>query len=107
EDMARLARSLHTPVMADEAIYAPQDAVDIVRRQAASIALMKITKHGGILHVQKIGAIFEAAGLTLSIAIYYDLIAVAAAHLAAALPAVGWPSPYTYLQDTLLSEPFK
>jgi muconate cycloisomerase len=106
-DLAEIARRLHTPVMADEAIYAPEDAVEVVRRQAASIALMKITKHGGIGNVQKIGAIFEAAGLTLSMAIYYDVIALAAAHLAAALPCVGWPSPYTYLQDTILAEPFE
>jgi L-alanine-DL-glutamate epimerase-like enolase superfamily enzyme len=32
---------------------------------------------------------------------------VAAAHLAAALPCVQWPSPYTYLRDTLLKEPFE
>jgi L-alanine-DL-glutamate epimerase-like enolase superfamily enzyme len=106
-DLAEIARRLNTPVMADEAIYAPADAIDVVQARAASIALMKITKHGGIGNVQKIGAIFEAAGLTLSMAIYYDIIALAAAHLAAALPCVEWPSPYTYLQDTILAEPFE
>jgi L-alanine-DL-glutamate epimerase-like enolase superfamily enzyme len=104
EGMAEVARRLATPVMADEAIYPPQDAIEVVRHKAASIALMKITKHGGILNVQKIAAIFEAAGLTLSVAIYYDVIAAAAAHLAAAIPCVGWPSPYTYLNDTLLEQ---
>ena len=107
EDMAELARRLDTPVMADEAIYPPEDAIEVVRRKAATVALMKITKHGGMLNVAKIGAIFEAAGLSLSIAIYYDLIAVAAAHLAAALPCVTWPSPFTDLQDTILTEPFE
>lgn len=105
-DMAILAQRLSAPVMADEAIYAPADALDIVRHRAASVALMKITKHGGILNVWKIASIFGAAGLDLSIAIYYDLIAVAAAHLAAAVPCARWPSPYTYLDDTLLTEPF-
>jgi muconate cycloisomerase len=105
-DLAEIAQRLATPVMADEAIYPPEDAIEIVRRKAASLALMKITKHGGILHVQKIAAVFEAAGLGLSMAIYYDLIALAAAHLAAALPCVRWPSPYTYLHDTVLAEPF-
>jgi muconate cycloisomerase len=92
-DLAEIARRLATPVMADEAIYPPQDAIDIVQQKAANLALMKITKHGGVLNVQKIGAIFEAAGLSLSIAIYFDVIALAAAHLAAALPCVTWPSP--------------
>ncbi len=106
EDLAEIAKRLATPVMADEAIYPPEDAVEIVRRKAASLALMKITKHGGILNVQKIASVFDAAGLALSMAIYYDVIALAAAHLAAALPCVRWPSPYTYLHDTVLAEPF-
>jgi muconate cycloisomerase len=107
EDMAELAARLHTPVMADEAIYPPEDAIEVIRRKAASIALMKLGKHGGILPVSRIGAIFEAAGLSLSIAIYYDLIGVAASHLAAALPAVTWPSPDTELSDSILAEPYQ
>jgi muconate cycloisomerase len=106
EDLAEIARRMRTPVMADEAIYPPQDAIEVVRRRAASLALMKISKHGGLQNVHRIGQIFEAAGLTLSIAIYYDLIAVAATHLAAALPCATWPSPFTYLQDTLIGTPF-
>ncbi|MFN8471854.1 MAG: enolase C-terminal domain-like protein [Anaerolineae bacterium] len=106
-DLAELARRLSTPIMADEAIYPIEDAIDIVRHNAAQIALMKITKHGGILAVHKIASIFEAAGLSLSVAIYYDLIAVAAAHIAAATPCVTWPSPHTYLADTILTEPFE
>jgi muconate cycloisomerase len=93
--------------MADEAIYPPKDAIDVVRHDAASIALMKITKHGGLLHVQKTAAIFEAAGLSLSVAIYFDVIAAVAAHVAAALPCVSWPSPFTDLRDTILREPYE
>lgn len=106
-DMAEIARRLNTPVMADEAIYPPEDAIDVVRQQAASIALMKMNKHGGLTNVHRIGMIFEAAGLALSIAIYYDLIGVAAAHLAAALPCVTWPSPATAMTDTIVATPFK
>ena len=106
EDMAEIARRLATPVMADEAIYPPADAVEIVRRKAASLALMKMNKHGGLSNVYQIGMLFEAAGLGLSIAIYYDLIGVAAAHLAAALPCVTWPSPATKMTDTILATPF-
>jgi muconate cycloisomerase len=104
-DMATLASRLHAPIMADEAIYPPEDAIEVIRTGAASLALMKISKHGGIDNVHKIGMLFEAAGLSLSVAIYYDLIGVAAAHLAAALPAVTWPSPATSLQDTILKTP--
>jgi muconate cycloisomerase len=105
-DMAELARRMATPVMADEAIYPPEDAIEVVRRQAASIALMKMNKHGGLTNVHRIGMIFGAAGLSLSIAIYYDLIGVAAAHLAAAIPCVTWPSPATAMTDTIVATPF-
>lgn len=105
-DMAILARRLKTPIMADEAINPPQDAIDVIREEAASIALMKQGKHGGPSAVREIGAIFGAANLSLSIAIYYDLIAVAAAHLAAAIPCVTWPSPATDLADTFVDASF-
>ena len=103
EDMAEIARRMHTPVMADEAIYAPADAMEVIRRKAATLALMKISKHGGLQAVQRIGHLFEAAGFGLSIAIYYDLIAVAACHLASALPCAHWPSPATDLADTFIA----
>ena len=105
EDMADIARRLHTPVMADEAIYGVADAMDVIRRGAATLALMKISKHGGLQPVQQIGHLFEAAGFGLSIAIYYDLIAVAACHLASALPCATWPSPATDLADTFVASP--
>lgn len=105
-DMAILARRLKTPIMADEAIYAPAQAIDVIREEAASIALMKMNKHGGPSAVREIGTIFGAANLTLSIAIYYDLIGVAAAHLAAAIPCATWPSPATDLADTFVDASF-
>jgi L-alanine-DL-glutamate epimerase-like enolase superfamily enzyme len=103
DDMAHIAKRFGAPVMADEAIYGPEDAIEVVKREAAQIALMKITKHGGILNVLKIAHIADAAGIDLSVAIYYDIIAAAAAHLAVALPAVRWPSPPTGLSDTILT----
>ena len=51
-----------------------------------------------------IGSIFDSAGLGLSIAIYYDLIAMAAIHLACSMKAVRWPSPATALDDTILKD---
>ncbi len=105
DDLAEIARRLPVPVMVDESIGTPADALEIVRLRAASLAFIKITKLGGILNVQKIAAIFEAAGIQLSIGIYYDVLAAAAAHIAAAVPSVQWPSPFTDLHDYLLTEP--
>ncbi len=103
DDLAHIARRFGAPVMADEAIYGPEDAIEVVKRGAAQLALLKITKHGGVLNVLKIAHIAEAAGIDLSVALYYDVIAAAAAHIAVALPAVRWPSPPTGLSDTILT----
>ncbi len=106
-DMAQLAQRLTTPLMADESIYPPEDAIDMIRLRAATMALMKLAKHGGIGPVRRIGSIFEAAGLQLSVAIYYDLIAAAACHLAAAVPSITWPSPDTDMADSILATPLR
>lgn len=103
DEMAELARRFGAPVMADESIHAPDDAIEVVKRGAAQAALLKITKHGGLLNVLKIAHIAEAAGIDLSVAIYYDVIAAAAAHVAAALPAITWPSPATGMKETILT----
>lgn len=105
DDMAALARALPVPFMADESISGLPDALDIVRQRAAAAGFLKIGKQGGLLQVQKIAAIFEAAGMAMSMGIYYDVIAAAAAHLAAALPTVTWPSPFTDLIGSILTEP--
>ena len=105
DDMSTLATRLPVPLMADEAIGGPSEALDIVLRRAASAGFLKIAKHGGMLNVQKIAAIFQAAGMTVSMGIYYDVIAAATAHLAAALPAVTWPSAFTELKGSILQTP--
>ena len=104
DELADLARRFGAPVMADESIHAPDDAIEVVKRGAAQAALVKITKHGGLLNVLKIAHVAEASGIDLSVAIYYDVIAAAAAHVAAALPAITWPSPPTGMRETLLTE---
>jgi L-alanine-DL-glutamate epimerase-like enolase superfamily enzyme len=104
-EMAVLARTFKAPIMADEAIYAAHDAIDVVREEAASLALMKITKHGGVAQVRDIATVFGAANLGLSMAIYFDLIAAVASHLAAAFPCVTWPSPFTHLDASILKRP--
>ncbi len=105
DELADLARRFAAPVMADESLDGLESLIEIVRRGAAQAAFLKVTKQGGILPATKIAAIAEAAGIELSLAVYYDVLAAAAAHLAVALPAITWPSFVTRLSDTLLTEP--
>jgi L-alanine-DL-glutamate epimerase-like enolase superfamily enzyme len=56
-------RSVDTPIEADESCYSVQDAMQIVRHEAADVLNIKIGKAGGLYNAKKIAAIAEAAGL--------------------------------------------
>jgi muconate cycloisomerase len=64
DGLARLAARLETPLMADESIRTPHDAVRIAREHAASVLSVKIAKCGGLLPLQRIAAIADAAGIS-------------------------------------------
>lgn len=63
EGLAKVTRAVDVPVMADESVFSPSDAVRIVRRNAADILNVKLPKAGGLYNAKKITAIAEAAGL--------------------------------------------
>jgi len=49
--------------MTDESVQTPQDAVQIIRRDAADTINIKLMKAGGIFRGKQIAAIAEAAGI--------------------------------------------
>ena len=51
-------------------------------------------------------AIAEAAGLEISVAPYFDILAAAAAHFAAATAIARWPAGFSDMEDTVLEEPY-
>lgn len=61
--MARLAARFDVPIMADEALGTPADALNLVHHAAADVFALKLTKAGGPLATMKTAAIAEAAGL--------------------------------------------
>ena len=91
--------------MADESLQSPADMLALVREGAAHAAFLKIGKHGGLLRSAQIAHLAEIAGIELSVAVYYDVLAAVAAHAAAAFPAITWPSFVTRLADTVLASP--
>jgi len=105
DDLAALARRFAAPVMADESFDGPDALTEIASRCAARAAFLKLPKQGGILGALAAARIAERAGIALSVAVYYDVLAAAAAHLAVALPAITWPSFVTRLSDSLLTDP--
>lgn len=107
DDLAALAARSLAPVMADESLGTPADMLALIERRAAHAAFLKIGKVGGMLASQRIAHLAEIAALSLSVAVYYDVLAAAAVHAAVAFPAVTWPSFVTRLPDTLLTAPIE
>lgn len=51
------------PIMADESVHSPHDAIEIVRRNAVDLINIKLMKSGGILNAVRIAQIADAAGI--------------------------------------------
>jgi muconate cycloisomerase len=61
--MAAITRAIDTPIMADESVFTPAEAIDMVRGEIADLVSIKIMKSGGIFRAREIASIAEAAGI--------------------------------------------
>lgn len=61
--MAEIARALDTPVLADESVFSPAEAIELARQRFADCVSVKLMKSGGFRRAQEIAAITEAAGI--------------------------------------------
>ena len=107
DEMAVLATRLATPLQADELLTGPRTAYEVAAGQAAHVLHFKIHKYGGLLQAKRMAAVAEAAGLEISVAPYFDVLAAAATHFAASCGIAKWPAGFSDMQDTLLAEPFE
>jgi o-succinylbenzoate synthase len=75
------------PIMADESVHSPEDAIRLIHAEAVDLINIKLMKSGGILKGRKIAEIAEAAGIPCMIGCMGESeIGIAAgAHLAAAV----------------------
>lgn len=75
-----------TPIMADESIFTPEDALRIVQMRAADMINIKLMKSGGIHNALKINSIAESAGVECMVGCMIEnrIGISAAAHFAAA-----------------------
>ncbi len=90
--MARLAARAAIPIMADEALRGPEDAVDIVARGAADIFAVKIAQSGGLLAAQRVAAIGAAGGMALygGTMLEGGIGTIASAQVFATFPRLEW-----------------
>jgi muconate cycloisomerase len=61
--MAAVRRESGIPIMADESVFTPQDALEVIRAEAADVLSLYPGKHGGIRATQQIAKLAEAAGI--------------------------------------------
>jgi muconate cycloisomerase len=90
--LARLAARFIVPIMADEAVTGPEDALDLVRDACADVFALKIAKSGGIFGMMRTAAIADAAGVSLygGTMLEGSIGSIASAHGFSALPQLAW-----------------
>jgi len=88
--MAAITRAIDTPIMADESVFSPAEAVEMVRGNIADLVSVKIMKSGGIARAREIASIAEAAGITAYGGTMFEggLAVAAGLHMVAATPNI-------------------
>lgn len=84
--MKYVTDNVSTPIMADESLFSPEDALLLLQMKAADLLNIKLMKCGGIYNALKINAIAESYGIEcmLGSMIESKISLTAATHLAAA-----------------------
>ena len=110
--LAEITRALDTPVMADESVFDPREALEGVSMRLADIFALKIMKSGGIRRALEVAAIARLGGIDVYGGCMFEtgVAHAAGAHLMAALPELHlgcefYMSSY-YLEEDILTEPF-
>jgi len=88
--MAAITRAIDTPIMADESVFSPAEAIDMVRGEIADLVSIKIMKSGGIARAREIASIAEAAGIAAYGGTMFEggLAIAAGLHMVAATPNI-------------------
>ena len=88
--MAAITKAIDTPIMADESVFTPAEAIDMVRRELADLVSIKIMKSGGIARAREVASIAEAAGITAYGGTMFEggLAIAAGLHMVAATPNI-------------------
>ena len=110
--LAAITAALDTPVMADEGVFTPEDALLVASGHVADLISIKAQKAGGMLRAREISAIAAAGGL----ACYggdmceTGIACTAGTHMIAATGNISlgceFYQPNYYLAEDLLTKPF-
>ncbi|MEM7379071.1 MAG: enolase C-terminal domain-like protein, partial [Pseudomonadota bacterium] len=112
EALAEITRAVDVPIMADESVFGPIDALYAATHRIADIFSLKIMKSGGIRRALEVAAIARAAGIEVYGGCMFEtgLAHAAGAHLMALVPDLKLECEFYmatyYAEADILSEPF-
>ena len=88
--MGSLAAAFDTPIMADESVFTPAEAIELARLRYADLVSVKIMKSGGILRARRVAEIAESSGIAAYGGTMFEggIASAAGLHLAAATPNI-------------------
>lgn len=110
--MAEITAALDTPILADESVFTPAEALLAVRDRIADLVSVKIMKSGGMMRGREIAAIAGAAGMAAYGGDMFEtgLAHLAGAHMVAATPNISLGCEFYqaryYLAEDILVSPF-
>ncbi|NQW08928.1 MAG: cycloisomerase [Alphaproteobacteria bacterium] len=110
--LAEITRALDTPVMADESVFNPREAMAGVEMRMADIFALKIMKSGGIRRALEVASIARVGGIDVYGGCMFEtgIAHAAGTHLMAAIPDLHlgceFYMPTYYMREDILTEPF-
>ncbi|GAA3725118.1 muconate cycloisomerase [Spinactinospora alkalitolerans] len=112
EVLAEITRRVGVPVMADESVQTPHDALEVARRGAADVIALKTTKVGGLQKSKEIASIAKAAGIACHAATSLEgpIGTAASLHFACSEPGINHGSELfapLLLAEELLTQPLR
>lgn len=112
EAMARITQAIDTPILADESVFGPRDALTVVKMQAADLFSLKIMKSGGIRRGLEVAGIARAAGIGVygGCMLETGIAHMAGLHMMSVIPDLTlgceFYMPTCFLVEDILAHPF-
>jgi L-alanine-DL-glutamate epimerase-like enolase superfamily enzyme len=103
EGLRQVSEHSPIPIMADESVHGPSDAIQCVRRAAANLINIKLMKAGGILQAMRIADIADAANMECMVGSMTEtrVALTAAAHVAMAQKCVVYADLDTFTEHKI------
>lgn len=110
EGLKYVTDNVFTPILADESVFSPLDAINIIQSRAADLVNIKLMKTGGIHNALKICSVADIYGVECMIGCMLEskLSVSAAVHLAAAksiITKIDLDGPLLCKEDPIIGGP--